>query len=796
MKYFSLLTLLFFWALFFGSAPFWLVNATTLSQASIQLSRSAVSANPGPILVTAEVSDAAAVEDSLVVVPASGWVLDASAFTFSVSTTQLPAGITAWPGIAPATAVAGGEILFPSGDLSPGAIYGFYITGGILQNPSVVSDSGSFVWRLETQSLGSAITTKDVGVPVVTDDQIVVSGSVLPPITLFSAVLSTSGVTSNVPQGSEIEYTITYRSDHGFSTPLVIQAEWSLGTIMGASQPTVEAVSYVPGSASSAYGDIAPTVNVNDRTITWEIPALPAGLPDQTVTFTLKTTSEYTGSLAVLSDVSGRIIEPVETVRSTSSISYLYQPENTTASESTSDSSSADGSEGSSRVSQSLSEDLFSTDTRLFFKRYSLLTIDDTTVEMRVELSQPASLTALYGTTINQLNQKIVVPEAKLIHTIRFENLRSNTVYSLQFLASNASTSIESDQLQFSTAQQKSQSKLVSTSFLSNGLHILTSDGTTSSSLLVPKGGDFEFLVFFEQDEFIESAIMYLEQEESLGVTHSQDILETSYYGTQLFRTQENIWSGKMSLPGSVGKYTLVLETFSVTGNKNRFPVGVFFIAEPIRIYSATDTVPIERAKVLFKKYNLATQLFEAIQAPGYLAQNPMLSDVYGTVLVSLPAGRYRIEVSALGYKSTRIEFDSSQTKQFPQIALERDTYPFGATFLFIFETFVIKLLAFISYLELEAQSSATLTLLTFFTLLVSTPLTLLGFFARSHFSFSTLFRSVMHTNRFISGKKHLYVAGKVVSGPANTPVAYAVVTILDSDSRSMCILQTHKNGV
>jgi hypothetical protein len=109
-------------------------------------------------------------------------------------------------------------------------------------------------------------------------------GTVAPSPTSISMSLAASPTTT-FAQDAAVTYTITYSSQNVAAVPIEIQASWEKGTVDGATEPSVETVEYVLGSASTGYGGVTPVVDTLNKTITWSIPSTPGGGTEQTLTF-------------------------------------------------------------------------------------------------------------------------------------------------------------------------------------------------------------------------------------------------------------------------------------------------------------------------------------------------------------------------------------------------------------------------------------------------------------------------------------------------------------------------------
>lgn len=217
-------------------------QAADLSLASIKLSRQKANTSPGPILVQFRTTENV-VEDGIKLTVGQAWSISAVATDYTVSIADLPTGVVALPGVATAQNVVGQTITFPANDLTVGVTYGFYLTGGIASNPAIGSGI-NYVWNVATLVAGTPSSDQDIGVPVIANDQIVLTARVGATAQDFSAIVSTPH-TGIVSPNDILSYTITYGSDYVDPTPLTLQFAWALGTLEGGGTPTVPVFAYI-----------------------------------------------------------------------------------------------------------------------------------------------------------------------------------------------------------------------------------------------------------------------------------------------------------------------------------------------------------------------------------------------------------------------------------------------------------------------------------------------------------------------------------------------------------------------
>jgi hypothetical protein len=142
--------------------------------------------------------------------------------SWTVNTTNLPTGATAWITVNTATAVSGGAVTFPSGDLVVGTQYCFNFAAQ-LSNPT--SAGSSFTGTIQTQtSGGAAIDTVNYALATVASgvDQISVTATVPSTFTFnvnsgtpATAVLGTI-TTSSATSATAITSTVSTNANNGW----------------------------------------------------------------------------------------------------------------------------------------------------------------------------------------------------------------------------------------------------------------------------------------------------------------------------------------------------------------------------------------------------------------------------------------------------------------------------------------------------------------------------------------------------------------------------------------------------
>lgn len=155
---------------------------------------------------------------------AASFGVNATAGNWTTTTTNLPAGSSAWPGIGTATAVSGAAVTFPSSTLTNGTTYCFnFAAASTLTDPSSIGSGNTLTGTVETQTSGaSPIDTVTYALSIVTTnaDQIAVTASVPQSFTFAlganSIAFGTLTLGSVITGGTTPTVTITTNAQNGY----------------------------------------------------------------------------------------------------------------------------------------------------------------------------------------------------------------------------------------------------------------------------------------------------------------------------------------------------------------------------------------------------------------------------------------------------------------------------------------------------------------------------------------------------------------------------------------------------
>lgn len=210
------LVLTFITSAFFAPVFIPAANAAAFTQAYLRLDRMKASTTTGGTVCAKPVTTAT--ESDVQVVFPTGFTVNSTAANWTVTTTNLPAGASAWVGIGTATAVSSQTVTFPSGELVVGTLYCFnFASSSTLTTSSAGSDkTGSITTRT---SVPATIDSTAYATAVISDDQIVVTASITPTFSFALGANSTAFgnlSSSSVTSATGVTVTVNTNAENGW----------------------------------------------------------------------------------------------------------------------------------------------------------------------------------------------------------------------------------------------------------------------------------------------------------------------------------------------------------------------------------------------------------------------------------------------------------------------------------------------------------------------------------------------------------------------------------------------------
>lgn len=750
-------------------------QAAKFSEVFLRLDRTKTSSPLSGTLCAKPSSESAGVENEVSITFPSDFTIDTTVNNWTVTTTNLPSGATAWPSIGTATAVSGQTITFPSNDLtSSTSLYCFNFTGSL----STTGSAGAKTGTIATKNLSDqTIDETNYKLTILANDQISVTGTVPAKPTDFQASLALTNSGSTFSQNTELSYILTYGSYLLYSHILTVEVSWSQGTIEGNSTPSVDILEYVIGSASEAHNNTPPVVDTTNRKITWTISSFSANTVNKTVNFKLKTTSAYTGSKKVSFIVSGKVLgQGTQTADSTVTKDYAY----TTTPTSTPTPAPATSPTPLPKPPA--------------FERVWIRTVSAEEATIAVQTSEPTTLIFRYGTAPNKLANTVRVLTAQTLHLLLLADLSPNTQYYFRITAADTlgRTAI-SDIFIFKTAKTSAAPTIDKTTIIIQSQEILLSSqmlrtaiGTNEVVVVLPTEVAFSFSFLMEKHEVIKRAEAFFSNKLVLGINTIIEEVQASSQRTEPREIAPGLYSGTLKTPASTGIYEFFLRIHDFDGNIAEEKIAEIKISQPFSIKETENQTPIENARVFLFKYNERTRTYEPISQQVIGIKNPSFSEPNGTVPVVLPQGRYRAEVKALGYKEKTFDFDIAKESDYPIIHLEKTGFSLitaGKYYLTIAEDIVH---ATQTYTKNLSTSNRFFNFTAFISLIFLVVVSLLSFSLRTHIPLLHLPRYLIHHIRRLIPKTSLlmHIHGIVIDATVPSPINQADVYIIDENKK------------
>lgn len=255
------------------------IHAADLQEAYVRLDRMSVSTATGG-LICAKPGTTGSISDVQVAFPngngtTTGYSVNTTAGNWTVTTSNLPSGATAWPNISTATAVSSQVVTFavsPATSVTAGTLYcfNFSATSTLTSRANAAS---SLTGTITTRSSGTPVDTKTFALATVSNDQVEITASVPPTFTfslgantdtfaadLSTSVTSTTGVTASVGTNAAngwIAWVKGANNDGGFSSLYSTSSTARISRVSGAT------IDDTPESLAATTGYVL-DVNVTD----------------------------------------------------------------------------------------------------------------------------------------------------------------------------------------------------------------------------------------------------------------------------------------------------------------------------------------------------------------------------------------------------------------------------------------------------------------------------------------------------------------------------------------------------
>ncbi len=634
--------------------------------------------------------------------------------------------------------------------------------------------------------------------PVHAQQSISVTGTVPPQASDFQ-LAATSDTATVVAQGHKITYTITYGSHLYYAGQLTVEAQWYQGTIAGAPAPSVDIAQYAPGSSTKAYNNTEAVVDTVNQKIDWTISSFPAQTTDQTVSFSLTTTANYTGSSTVTFPINVRIITPdFTTADQTKSQTYQHDASLVTATPTP---------EGSTPTPTGTAIPT-PVPHPLTISSLTLNSISDTTIDLFVQTSQLSNITVLYGTSPQALTNSMTKNTLHNVYDVLLDHLTANTRYYIEVKATGAqdNTTI-SDIFTFKTASpgQIPQVDPTTVTFVASNIVLYipkssaSGQGVAQPVITVPQNVSYNFRFQVNKPQAIKRVQVVIRNKFVLGIT-SADAIDPNTTITDLIETQNGVYDGQLKAPPLPGSYVEFARVSDIYGNISEQKLADVNVSQPFRVFNTSNQQPIEAAQVLFYYQNYRTHAFLPLPPQLFPIKNPSYTNIGGQIILPLPQGTYKSTITAIGYAPKTVTFTigPNQGEDYPAVLLTPAPFNMLTTGKYYLNIVQDVLGTTKAYVQDVSYSTRFFDLNAVIATAILVFLTLLSFSSRIHIPLRYLFTYFLNFSRITAVQRKLgnKIKGRIFDKETGEVVPLADVYLVDSSTNDILgHTQSNKQG-
>ncbi len=777
-------------------------NASSFGSGYVRLDRQVANTLLSGTTCAQASSAGAGIENSISVAFPSSFIISLNASNWTTTTTNLPSGSSSWPSIGPtAISVSGQNVTFSSGDLISSALYCFNFSSPLSQTgPTGDNNFGTITTK---DNLNTTIDSSSYNLlSIISNDQIAITATIDPHISDLPISIASLTPGTQFSENSTIQYQITYGLSTTPSFPLTIQASWSQGTVQGSPTPSVDILDYVVGSATSAYGGTTPVIDTVNRTITWTINSIPGGTTNQTVNFSLKTNSSYTGTSLVSFDVSAHSASGSTITPDTSlTQNYLYQASLVpTVTPITATPTSVP----STSTTTTPTPTNLPTKIPLAFSDISINSISFSSATISVSTTKNTTLTLYYGTSITSLSKSVKTIIPKTQDLITLNDLTPDTNYFFKIIATDSSgNTVKSDiftlkTAKISTAPSVNLNSLIATS----NKNILLNPTVTVEKpnglnyIVVPKSTVFEIQFALDKYALVKTIQAFVKNKNVLGFNTIDENQAYSNFA-DLVEIQPGIYTGKLKSQPEKGIYELMIRIVDFYGNIKEQKIAEVIVTDKFLIVDKKGD-PIENARILLSLYNEKSKVYDVISPEVLQIENPSYSNPDGTVDIVLPIGKYKASVSGIGYNDKTLEFEvGPYALNYPKIALDSQSFSIANFIRYYSNTFTDAVTASQRFVRVYSISNRFFNFMTSFTLLMFVIIALVSFSFKTHIPLLAIpYFFIFKIKVLMSKNKKDVVFGKIIDEENKNPVSKANVYIIDTTkNKILAHLTTNKLG-
>jgi hypothetical protein len=513
-----------------------------------------------------------------------------------------------------------------------------------------------------------------------------VNGIVPPqPIDFQLSIHANPQFPTEVYPNESIPFTITYgaKASAGMSTATTITVSWQ-GIV---AQDGTQMGEYQEGSATSAFNNTPPIINSLDKTITWDISSLPAGVINQTLQLSLRVTNNYQKTENVPWIITAKMHNQYTTISDQQIRDVLYHAQSKQSTQQTTQQTPttivtpSTSTEANTATTQSLISPANaraitlspSPTTEPLPPSISFTTISDNAVIFTTKIRNPKKLIVKYGQSLNHLSQTIMLSSTTEDTTMKLDGLDAATNYFIQVDAiDQTNTKVSSEIYTFKTAEQSDPLNTANDiTVISSNDTIIFANGKDQAekktqTALITENIPYEIAYTINNKTKVKT-IDAIVRKRVLGINTFSPMNEQAETVIPMIEKSASLYVASIT-PFAIGTFDILVRIIDENGNLKEEKIAETRVMKRFVVSDKTTQKPLSDARVFLSVYNNKTNQYEPIKNPSY-------TDTNGELPLVLPANKYKAVIGALGYNEQTIFFTigTQPNEIYPNVLLEKD---------------------------------------------------------------------------------------------------------------------------
>lgn len=574
------------------------------------------------------------------------------------------------------------------------------------------------------------------------------------------------------PQNSTIEYQLTYGSNAFSPIPITLEANWEEGTIENA-MTSVGVVNYVDGSATNAYGNTQPVIDLINNRITWTISSYPGQTNDEIVKYSVRTNNSYKGSNLVnflnkakLTSVS------LELAEISIGKKYLYnsslEPAATLAPTSNQASQNSTNATNTPVPAINNLSPTLPIRTPAGFKpqitQILLRTVTANMLKIYIETDTGSRMNLFFGHDKRSLNRIINNQRFTTNNEFIIEDLEPDTEYFIMIEAANRRGEVfKSDIYTFRTAKASDYISIAGNSIIiTSENNILTNPKNLEASsignlpvIVLPSNQIFEFK--FNLDRLISTkrVQIFIRNKDVLGInTYSNMHNMGGIIAIDAIEISQGVYAGSLSTPDAPGNYEVIARISDRDGNIIEQKLADLRVSKKMKVINSSTKKPVEGARIYLSYFNPTSKNYVMLPSQLFRFKNPMHTNINGELDIALAEGKYLAEVSAIGYENNKTEFviGMNPNEDYPEIVLKEEPFNILSTSIHFWSIFIDAVSETKQYIQNLSNSNRFFEFNALISLGILVVFTMYSFLSKFNIPLGSFFAYITHHTKTAAG--------------------------------------------